>query len=53
MNFRHVKYRLLAVAVASTLAGLTACKTAPDSSAVLEQARTAVTQAESDPNVAK
>ena len=53
MNFRHVKHRLVGVAVASTLLGLAACETAPDSSAVLEQARTAVTQAEADPNVAK
>ena len=44
---------LAAVAVASTLLGLAACETTPDSSAQLEQARTAVTQAESDPNVAK
>jgi outer membrane protein OmpA-like peptidoglycan-associated protein len=44
---------LAAVAVASTLLGLAACETAPESSAQLEQARTAVTQAESDPNVTK
>jgi outer membrane protein OmpA-like peptidoglycan-associated protein len=53
MNHKHVKYRLVAVAVVSTMLGLTACETAPDTSAVLEQARTAVTQAESDPNVTK
>jgi outer membrane protein OmpA-like peptidoglycan-associated protein len=35
------------------LLGLAACETAPDSSAVLEQARSAVAQAESDPNVTK
>jgi outer membrane protein OmpA-like peptidoglycan-associated protein len=44
---------LVAAAVASTLLGLAACETAPDSSAVLEQARSAVAQAESDPNVTK
>jgi outer membrane protein OmpA-like peptidoglycan-associated protein len=53
MNFKYVKYRLVSVAVASTLLGVTACETAPDSSAVLDQARTAVTQAESNPNVTK
>lgn len=53
MNFKHVKYRLVAVAVASSLLGLAACETAPDNSALLEQARTAVSQAESDPNVTK
>jgi len=45
--------QLLAAAVASTLLGLAACETTPDSSAVLEQARGAVAQAEADPNVAK
>jgi len=44
---------LVAAAVASTLLGLAACETTPDSSALLEQARTAVAQAESDPNVTK
>ena len=44
---------LVAAAVASTLLGLAACETTPDSSALLEQARSAVAQAESDPNVTK
>jgi outer membrane protein OmpA-like peptidoglycan-associated protein len=48
----HTKH-LFAVAMASALLGLAACETSPDSSAVLEQARSAVTQAESDPNVAR
>jgi len=50
---KHMKHRLVAVAVASALLGLTGCETTPDSSAQLEQARQAVSQAESDPNVAK
>jgi outer membrane protein OmpA-like peptidoglycan-associated protein len=53
MKRNHTKHSLVAVAVASALLGLAACETAPDSSAVLEQARTAVTQAEADPNVTK
>ncbi|HEU5135120.1 MAG TPA: OmpA family protein [Steroidobacteraceae bacterium] len=45
---------LVAAAVASALLGLTACETTtPDSSALLEQARSAVAQAEADPNVTK
>ena len=48
-----MKRNLLAVAVASTLLGLAACETAPESSAGLEQARSAVAQAEADPNVAR
>ena len=44
---------VVTVAVASVLSGLAACETAPDSSALLEQARTAVTQAEADPNVTR
>ena len=43
----------LAVATASALLGVAGCQTAPETSAVLEQARTAVAQAESDPNVSK
>ena len=50
---RTINRNLVAVAVASALLGLAACETAPDSSAVLEQARSAVSQAESDPNVTK
>jgi outer membrane protein OmpA-like peptidoglycan-associated protein len=53
MKRNHTKHSLVAVAVASALLGLAACETAPDSSALLEQARTAVTQAEDDPNVTK
>lgn len=41
------------VAIAFALLGLAACETAPESDAVLEQARTAVAQAEADPNVNK
>lgn len=40
-------------AVAAALLGLAGCETAPESDAVLEQARTAVAQAEADPNVRK
>jgi outer membrane protein OmpA-like peptidoglycan-associated protein len=50
---RTTKSNLVAAAVASALLGLTACETAPDSSAILEQARSAVAQAEADPNVSK
>jgi outer membrane protein OmpA-like peptidoglycan-associated protein len=53
MNRKYVKRSLVAVVVAGVLAGLASCETAPDSSALLEQARTAVTQAEADPNVGK
>jgi outer membrane protein OmpA-like peptidoglycan-associated protein len=38
-------------AVASVLLGMAGCETAPEPDAVLEQARTAVAQAEADPNV--
>jgi len=41
------------VAASSVLLGLAGCETAPENSAQLEQARTAVQQAEADPNVAK
>lgn len=44
---------LIAAAVASALLGLSGCATAPESSAVLEQARSAVAKAESDPSVSK
>jgi outer membrane protein OmpA-like peptidoglycan-associated protein len=44
---------VLVLAMASVLLGLASCKTSPDPSAVLEQARSAVTQAEADPNVTK
>jgi len=49
----RMKHCFVAVVVASTLSGLAACETAPDSSALLEQARSAVTQAEGDPNIAR
>jgi outer membrane protein OmpA-like peptidoglycan-associated protein len=50
---REIKRNLVAVAVAFALLGLAACETTPDSSAILEQARSAVAQAEADPNVTK
>lgn len=50
---RKIKRSLVAVAVAFALLGLAACETTADSSAVLEQARSAVAQAEADPNVTK
>ena len=53
MTHRYVKHSLFAVAVTGVLAGLASCETTPDSSALLEQARSAVTQAEADPNVGK
>ncbi len=53
MKRNHTKFPFVAIAVTSALLGLTACETTPDSSAQLEQARTAVTQAEADPNVTK
>lgn len=43
----------IAVAVSSALLGLAGCETAPENSAALEQARTAVSQAEADPNVTR
>ncbi len=48
-----MKQRLIAVAVASALFGLAGCQTAPDDSAVLSEARAAVTKAEQNPNVSK
>ena len=44
---------LLAAAVASALFGLAGCASAPETSGVLEQARSAVAAAEADPSVAK
>lgn len=43
----------ITAAVSSALLGLAGCETAPENSAVLEQARSAVSQAEADPSVAK
>jgi outer membrane protein OmpA-like peptidoglycan-associated protein len=48
-----VHRNLGAAAAACVLLVIAACETAPESAGVLEQARTAVAQAESDPNVAK
>jgi outer membrane protein OmpA-like peptidoglycan-associated protein len=45
--------RILAAFAASTLLVLAACESAPETGAALEQARSSVTQAEADPNVAK
>jgi outer membrane protein OmpA-like peptidoglycan-associated protein len=53
MKRSYFKRSFAAAAMASALLGLAACETTPDSSALLEQARTAVTQAEADPNVTK
>jgi hypothetical protein len=50
---KYVKRSLVVVVVAGVLSGLASCETAPHSSAFLEQARRAVTQAEADPNVGK
>jgi len=50
---KHVKVSWITVATATALLGLAGCETAPDSSALLEQARTAVSEAEADPNVTK
>jgi outer membrane protein OmpA-like peptidoglycan-associated protein len=41
------------IAVASALLGLAACQTAPETSGVLEQARSTVAEAEADPSVSK
>jgi outer membrane protein OmpA-like peptidoglycan-associated protein len=48
-----MKRNILAAAIAATLLGLAGCETAPESGAQLDQARAAVAQAESDPNVTK
>lgn len=48
-----MKQRLIAVAVASVLGGLSACQTTPDNDIVLTTAREAVAQAEANPNVGK
>jgi outer membrane protein OmpA-like peptidoglycan-associated protein len=53
MNRNPANHAFAAIAAASCLFGLAACETAPDASALLEQARSAVTQAEGDPNVGK
>jgi outer membrane protein OmpA-like peptidoglycan-associated protein len=45
--------RILVALAASTLLVLAACESAPETGAALEQARSAVAQAEADPNVAK
>jgi outer membrane protein OmpA-like peptidoglycan-associated protein len=48
-----MKNNLIAIAVASAMLGLAGCASAPKSNATLEQARAAVQEAESDPNVTK
>ena len=54
MKRKYVKLSLIAVVIASVLSGLAACETTtPDASTLLAQARSAITQAEADPNVAK
>jgi outer membrane protein OmpA-like peptidoglycan-associated protein len=50
---RHSQSVRLATAAASTLLGLAACETAPESNQTLEQARAAVAKAEVNPSVAK
>ena len=50
---KQIKVSWITVATATALLGLAGCETAPDSSALLEQARTAVSEAEADPNVSK
>jgi len=48
-----MKRHILAIAIAATLLGLASCETAPESDAQLAQARSAIAQAEANPNVAK
>lgn len=48
-----MKHNLIAIAVASALLGMAGCETTPKSNATLDQARAAVQEAESDPNVSK
>jgi outer membrane protein OmpA-like peptidoglycan-associated protein len=48
-----MKGNLIAIAVASALLGLTGCETAPKTNATLEQARSAVRDAESNPDVSR
>ncbi|MEJ0084207.1 MAG: OmpA family protein [Pseudomonadota bacterium] len=48
-----MKRNLIAIAVASALLGMAGCETTPTSNATLEQARAAVQEAESDPNVSR
>ncbi|HYJ40784.1 MAG TPA: OmpA family protein [Steroidobacteraceae bacterium] len=52
MYRQRMKHSFVVVA-ASALLALAACETQPDPSAMLEQARSAITQAEADPNVAR
>jgi outer membrane protein OmpA-like peptidoglycan-associated protein len=53
MNRKRMKHSLVAVVMVTALLGFAACETSPDPSALLAQARSAVTQAEADPHVAK
>jgi len=48
-----MKRNVIVIAVASALLGLAGCETTPGSNATLDQARAAVQEAETDPNVAK
>jgi outer membrane protein OmpA-like peptidoglycan-associated protein len=50
---KRTKLSWITAAVSSALLGLAGCETAPENSALLDQARTAVHEAEADPNVAK
>jgi outer membrane protein OmpA-like peptidoglycan-associated protein len=53
-HITNAKHSLISsVAIASTLLGLAACETAPVTSGLLEEARSSVAAAESDPNVGK
>jgi outer membrane protein OmpA-like peptidoglycan-associated protein len=48
-----MKANLLAIAVAAAILGMVACETTPKASPMLDQASSAVAQAEADPNVGK
>jgi outer membrane protein OmpA-like peptidoglycan-associated protein len=52
-NMNPIKRNLIAAAVASTLLGLASCESAPVTSGILEEARSSVAAAESDPTVSK
>ena len=51
MKRRQVSWTV--VAVSAALLGLAGCETAPETSGVLDEARTAVSAAEADPNVTR
>jgi len=50
---KRMKASWAVVAVSAALLGMAGCKTAPETSGVLDEARSAVSAAEADPNVAK